>query len=110
MNNKNSIGFIGLGVMGFPMASNLLQAGKELVVFDINTDQATKLPFQERVTIASSKEELAKQVNIVLLMLPNSPHVQDAILSKGGLAESLSPGALICPAFSCPQSRDSPPY
>lgn len=95
MNNKNSIGFIGLGVMGFPMASNLLHAGKELVVFDINKEQATKLPFQERVTIASSKEALAKQVNVVLLMLPNSPHVKDTITGKGGLAESLSPGALI---------------
>lgn len=95
MNNKNSIGFIGLGVMGFPMASNLLEAGKELVVYDINEEQAAKLPFQERVTIAVSKAELAEKVSIVLLMLPNSPHVQDAILSKDGLASNLSPGDLI---------------
>ncbi|MCG5102570.1 NAD(P)-dependent oxidoreductase [Oceanobacillus alkalisoli] len=95
MNNKNSIGFIGLGVMGFPMASNLLEAEKELVVYDINEEQAAKLPFQERVTIAASKAELAEKVSIVLLMLPNSPHVQDAILSKDGLASNLSPGDLI---------------
>ncbi|MFD1067647.1 NAD(P)-dependent oxidoreductase [Oceanobacillus locisalsi] len=95
MNNKNSIGFIGLGVMGFPMASNLLHAGKELVVFDINLEQAAQLPFQERVTIADSKEELAKQVDIVLLMLPNSPHVKEAITGDDGLIESLSAGALI---------------
>ncbi|GAA0343451.1 2-hydroxy-3-oxopropionate reductase [Oceanobacillus oncorhynchi subsp. oncorhynchi] len=95
MNKKNSIGFIGLGVMGFPMASNLLRAGKELVVFDINAEQAARLPYQERVTIASSKEELAKQVDMVLLMLPNSPHVKEAVTGEGGLIESLPAGALL---------------
>ncbi|MEF3331127.1 NAD(P)-dependent oxidoreductase [Oceanobacillus oncorhynchi] len=95
MNNKNSIGFIGLGVMGFPMASNLLREGKELVVFDINAEQAARLPYQERVTIASSKEELAKQVDMVLLMLPNSPHVKEAVTGEGGLIESLPAGALL---------------
>ncbi|MFC4663483.1 NAD(P)-dependent oxidoreductase [Oceanobacillus aidingensis] len=95
MNNKNSIGFIGLGVMGFPMASNLLRAGKKLVVFDINAEQAARLPYQERVTIASSKEELAKQVDMVLLMLPNSPHVKEAVTGEGGLIESLPAGALL---------------
>ncbi|GIO19662.1 2-hydroxy-3-oxopropionate reductase [Oceanobacillus oncorhynchi subsp. incaldanensis] len=95
MNNKNSIGFIGLGVMGFPMASNLLRAGKELVVFDINAEQAARLPYQEHVTIASSKEELAKQVDMVLLMLPNSPHVKEAVTGEGGLIESLPAGALL---------------
>ncbi|MDM8101213.1 MULTISPECIES: NAD(P)-dependent oxidoreductase [Oceanobacillus] len=95
MNNKNSIGFIGLGVMGFPMASNLLRAGKKLVVFDINAEQAARLPYQERVTIASSKEELAKQVDMVLLMLPNSPHVKEAVTGDGGLIESLPAGALL---------------
>lgn len=95
MNKKNSIGFIGLGVMGFPMASNLLRAGKELVVFDINAEQAARLPYQERVTIATSKEELAKQVDLVLLMLPNSPHVKEAVTGEGGLIESLPTGALL---------------
>lgn len=95
MNNKNSIGFIGLGVMGFPMASNLLREGKELVVFDINAEQAARLPYQERVTIATSKEELAKQVDMVLLMLPNSPHVKEAVTGEGGLIESLPAGALL---------------
>ncbi|WP_339234525.1 NAD(P)-dependent oxidoreductase [Oceanobacillus sp. FSL W7-1281] len=95
MNKKNSIGFIGLGVMGFPMASNLLRAGKELVVFDINAEQAARLPYQERVTIASSKEELAKQVDMVLLMLPNSPHVKEAVTGEDGLIESLPAGALL---------------
>lgn len=95
MRNENTIGFIGLGVMGFPMANNLLEAGKKLVVFDINSEQAKKLPFQESVVVADSKEDLAKQVDIVLLMLPNSPHVKEAILEESGLAEHLSEGALI---------------
>ncbi|GGB48170.1 2-hydroxy-3-oxopropionate reductase [Lentibacillus populi] len=95
MRNENTIGFIGLGVMGFPMASNLLKAGKRLVVFDINIEQAAKLPFQENVIVASSKEDLAKQVDIVLLMLPNSPHVKETILGKGGLGGALDQGSLI---------------
>lgn len=95
MRNENTIGFIGLGVMGFPMASNLLKAGKKLIVFDINIEQAAKLPYQENVMVASSIEDLAKQVDIVLLMLPNSPHVKETILGKDGLVEFLAPGSLI---------------
>src|SRR5699024_1284701 len=95
MRNENTIGSIGLGVMGFPMACNSLKAGKKLVVFDINIEQAAKLPGQENVMVASSKEDLAKQVDIVLLMLPNSPHVKETVLGKGGLVEFLAPGCLI---------------
>src|SRR5699024_10905976 len=81
--------------MGYPMDCNLLKAGKKLVMFDINIEQAAKLPCQENVMVASSKEDLAKQVDIVLLMLPNSPHVKETVLGKGGLVEFLAPGCLI---------------
>lgn len=95
MINKQTIGFIGLGIMGFPMASNLLKAGKRLVVFDINIEQAKQLPHQEQVVIASSLSDLASQVDTMLLMLPNSPHVEETILGEKGLAEELSAESLI---------------
>src|SRR5699024_938254 len=94
MRNDKTVGFIGLGVMGFPMACNLLKAGKKVVVFDINIEQAAKLACQENVMVASSKEDLAKQVDIVLLMLPNSPNVKETVLVKGGLVEFLATGCL----------------
>lgn len=95
MNNRQWIGFIGLGIMGFPMASNLLEAGKKLVVFDINIEQAKQLPHQEQVVMASSLSDLASQVDTVLLMLPNSPHVEETILGDAGLGEELPAESLI---------------
>src|SRR5699024_607967 len=95
MRNENTIGFIGLGGMGFPMGCNLLKAGKKLEVFDINIEQAAKLQCQENVMVASSKEDLAKQVDVVRLMLPNSRHVKETVFGTGGLVEVLVAGCLI---------------
>lgn len=95
MRNYQKIGFVGLGVMGLPMASNLLSAGYELVVFDLNTDRINELPHQENVLSVSSPQEVANEVNVLILMLPNSPHVQDVISGAKGIIHTLTPGSLI---------------
>jgi len=91
-----TIGFVGLGNMGWPMARNLHNAGLRLVVRDIAA------PVQERfaaehpgVTAAKSPAAFAA-ADIVVTMLPNGAVVQDALLHwDGGIGRSLRPGALV---------------
>ena len=67
-----TIGFIGLGNMGRPMASNLCRKGFELLVYDINP-QAVAALCDLGARIASSVAEIAKTCDILITMLPNSP-------------------------------------
>lgn len=92
--DKN-IGMIGLGVMGFPMAKNILKAGYRLTVYDINKEAIKKIMTNENVTEASSPKELASNVNTIVLMLPNSPHVESVIMDEHGLFEVLTEDSLI---------------
>lgn len=80
------VGFIGLGIMGKPMAKNLLKAGHELVVRDFNADAVKEL-VQAGAQEAESGAEIAKQCEVVITMVPNSPHVREAVLGKGGVIE-----------------------
>lgn len=80
------IGFIGLGIMGKPMAKNLVAAGYELVVRDTNADAVAELTALG-ATEAATPKEMAEQVDLVLTMLPNSPHVRQVILGADGVIE-----------------------
>ena len=88
------IGFIGLGIMGRPMAKNLLKAGHELVVFDFNKEAVADLVSCGAVAAESGKE-VASQVGVVITMVPNSPHVRAAVLGKDGVAEGAKPGTVL---------------
>jgi 2-hydroxy-3-oxopropionate reductase len=87
------IGFIGLGIMGRPMAKNLLKAGYPLVVHS-----RSKAPVEEIVAAgakaASSPAEVASRSEILITMLPNSPDVELVALGKSGLMEGARPGLL----------------
>jgi 2-hydroxy-3-oxopropionate reductase len=88
------IGFIGLGIMGKPMAKNLIKAGYDLKVHDI-LDAAV-----EEVVSAGAKRglngaDVAKESDIVITMLPNSPHVKQAVLGKEGVIEGARPGTIL---------------
>lgn len=89
-----TIGFVGLGIMGKPMVNNLLKAGHQVIVFDIikeNINEAVGLG----AVAANSGKELAKQTNIIITMLPNSPHVREAVLGKDGILEGTKEGDII---------------
>lgn len=88
------IGFIGLGIMGKPMAKNLVKAGHELVVFDLNKEAVAEL-VACGATSAKSSKEVAAQVEVVITMVPNSPHVRAAVLGKDGVAEGAKPGLVL---------------
>ncbi len=91
---KMKIGFIGLGIMGRPMAKNLVKAGHELVVFDYNKDALADLVSCGAAEAASGKE-VASQSEVVITMVPNSPHVRAAVLGENGVAEGAKPGTVV---------------
>ncbi|HJV14267.1 MAG TPA: 2-hydroxy-3-oxopropionate reductase [Propionibacteriaceae bacterium] len=85
------IGFIGLGIMGKPMATNLLKAGHQLVVSNHRQSTADELAALGADT-ASTPREIAEQVELVITMLPNSPQVRDVALGTDGIVEADRPG------------------
>ena len=80
------VGFIGLGIMGKPMAKNLVKAGHELVVTDLNQDAVKELT-DAGATSAKNGAEVAAQCDVIITMVPNSPHVRAAVLGEGGVIE-----------------------
>ncbi|WP_213950590.1 2-hydroxy-3-oxopropionate reductase [Tepidanaerobacter syntrophicus] len=88
------IGFIGLGIMGKPMSKNLIKAGYKLVVYDLNKEAMEELKALGAET-AESNLDIAKQCDVVITMLPNSPQVEEVVLGKGGLIEGLRPGTAL---------------
>ncbi len=91
---KMHIGFIGLGIMGKPMAKNLLKAGHTLVVYDI-VDAPVKELVAAGATACSSPRDVASQNELIITMLPNSPHVKKAVLGEGGVIEGAKPGSML---------------
>ena len=77
------IGFIGLGIMGKPMARNLIQAGYELTVYDIVGEAVEELAIAG-ATAVSSSQEVAAATGKVITMLPDSADSDRAILGPGG--------------------------
>ena len=88
------IGFIGLGIMGKPMAKNLIKAGYSLVVHNRSRGKVDEL-VKEGATAATSPKEVASGVDIVITMLPNSPDVELVALGPGGIKEGSKPGQLL---------------
>jgi len=88
------IGFIGLGIMGKPMSRNLLKAGYKLIVYDI-VQEAVKEVAAAGAEVGSSPKDVASRTDIIITMLPNSPHVKEVILGKNGVLEGVSSGKIV---------------
>ncbi|MEO8136643.1 MAG: 2-hydroxy-3-oxopropionate reductase [Betaproteobacteria bacterium] len=88
-----NVGFIGLGIMGTPMATNLLNAGHTLQVFDLKPipDSLTG----KGVGTCSSGREVAERSDVIIIMVPDTPHVEAALFGKAGIAEGLSRGKTV---------------
>ncbi len=91
---KETIGFVGLGIMGRPMSKNLHKAGYPLVVYDINPEGMKELAELGARTAASSAG-VAEVSDIVITMLPDSPDVEAAYLRARGVLEGARPGTLL---------------
>ena len=86
------IGLIGLGIMGKPMARNLLKAGYNLMVNNL-----TEAPMKELATygaIPATQPEIGEQCDVVMTMLPNSPQVEEVMLREDGVAAHMRPGTV----------------
>lgn len=88
------IGFIGLGIMGKPMSKNLLKAGYELVVLDRNQSAVDEIVALGAKSAATPKE-VAQQVEAIITMLPNSPHVKEVVLGENGVIEGAKEGLVV---------------
>src|SRR5699024_791275 len=86
------IGFIGLGVMGVPMARNLIAAGHELTVHRVK--ERSQVLVDEGATAAATPSEASLGAEVVILMLPDTPDVEQVLADDGVLA-GLKPGALV---------------
>jgi len=87
------VGFIGLGIMGRPMAKNLIKAGYSLVVYD------KVAPLDDVVAMGAeagtSSKDVASKSDIVITMLPNSPHVRAAVMGEDGVLDGAKPGTIL---------------
>ena len=88
------IGFVGLGIMGKPMARNLLKAGYRLVVFDVAPGPVAELT-AAGAEAGVSAGHTASRAEMVVTMLPDGPEVETAVLGPGGVLEGALPGCLI---------------
>jgi 2-hydroxy-3-oxopropionate reductase len=90
----SKIGFIGLGIMGKPMSRNLLKAGFQLVVYDIDKVPVEELK-QAGAEVGASPMDVGAKTHVVITMLPNSPHVKAAVLGKDGVIEGALKGSIV---------------
>jgi 2-hydroxy-3-oxopropionate reductase len=87
------IGFIGLGIMGRPMARNLLKAGYPLVVHSRSRGPVDEIA-RAGAKVGSSPRDVATQSDVLITMLPNSPDVELVALGRDGIIEGARPGLL----------------
>ena len=89
------IGFIGLGIMGKPMARNLAKAGYDLVIYNRSRDDVdTLLAEGDQFQAAASPREVAERTKAVITMLPDSPDVRDVVFGEKGVLSAMSTGQL----------------
>ena len=88
------VGFIGLGIMGRPMCKNVLKAGYDVVAFDMNKAALDDV-VSAGAKAAGSAKEVGENCDVLITMLPNSPHVKAALFNEGGAAEGLKAGCTV---------------
>jgi 2-hydroxy-3-oxopropionate reductase len=88
------LGFIGLGIMGKPMAGHLLKAGHELFVYDVNPNPVKELTAKGAV-VCNSCKDVAQKSDIIFIMVPDTPDVEIVLFGINGLIEGLKPGSIV---------------
>ncbi len=88
------VGFIGLGIMGKPMAKNIMKSGYDLVVYNRSQASVQEL-IKEGAEAAQSPKAVANKVDVLVTMLPDSPDVKKVLLGVDGAIEGLSKGKMV---------------
>ena len=87
------VGFIGLGIMGRPMALNLIKAGFNLVVYNRTACKCEE--FKDKATIAQSPADVARQSEIIITIVSDTPDVESVLFDTGGVFEGLSANKIV---------------
>ena len=90
---KESLGFVGLGIMGTPMAAHLLNAGHRVTVH--TRGKVRDEISASAATVVGSAEEVARAADVIFLMLPDTPDVELALFGERGVAKGLSAGKIV---------------
>ena len=91
---KQSVGFIGLGIMGLPMARNLIKAGFKVIVYN-RTASKCGIICSEGAEAMKSPKEVAEQCNVIITMVSDTPDVESVILGKDGVIEGIIPNSVV---------------
>jgi len=86
----SKVGFVGLGIMGTPMAGHLLAAGHELHAHDIRPVPPALI--EQGAKVCASGREVAQRSDVIITMVPDTPHVAAALFDADGVAAGLTPG------------------
>ena len=86
----SNIGFIGLGIMGRPMAAHLVAGGHTLFIHDLAPPPADLV-----ATVCANAREVAQHSDIIITMVPDTHHVEAVLFGPDGAAEGLSPGKIV---------------
>jgi len=89
------VGFVGLGIMGRPMARNLAEAGHELVLYNRTRSKADELANEVGAEVAPNLEEVARRSAVIFTMLPGPPEVEEVVAGEDGLLQGAGEGSLI---------------
>jgi 2-hydroxy-3-oxopropionate reductase len=88
------LGFIGLGIMGKPMAGHLVKAGHQVSVYDLNPASVQEL-VSKGASACKSNKEVAQKSEIIIIIVQDTPDVEAVLFGKEGLAEGLKPGSIV---------------
>ena len=88
------IGFIGLGIMGKPMAGHLVNAGNNVFVYDLSVDSVQQLEAQGAQPCSNCKT-VAEKSDIIFIMVPDTPDVEAVLFGPDGVSEGLKPGVTV---------------
>ena len=89
------VGFVGLGIMGKPMARNLMEAGYDLVLYNRTRSKAEELAAGGAAEVAASPQQVARECGVIFTMLPGPPEVEELVAGEDGLLEGAAEGSLI---------------
>ena len=89
------VGFIGLGIMGKPMAKNLMESGHELVLYNRTRQKAEDLAKESGAGVVESPKEVAESSDVIITMLPGPPEVEEVVVGEEGVLEGIKEGSLL---------------
>src|SRR3569833_4118449 len=89
---SKKLGFIGLGTMGAPMAGHLIDAGHEVYLYTI---EGVPADLGKKRKVAKSAADVAKNADIIIIMVPDTPHVESVLFGENGVAEHLAKGKIV---------------